>query len=330
MARHVRFHEIGSADVLKIDEVPTPDPAAKEVLVRVRALGLNRAESMYRSGRYIMDPIFPATLGFEASGIIESLGSDVTEFKVGDEISVMPTFSFADYGLYGDLVVAPLKSIIKKPQNISWETATATWMPYLTAWGALIHHSNLSAGHFVVISAASSSVALAAMDIAHSVGATPIMISRTGEKNKALENAGAKYILQLDKHDIYEEIMQITEGKGVEAVFDPVTGPLLEILIKCCRQGGNVAVYGALSHDATTIPVMDMIARQINVFGYVFMEVTNDEALFTKAKDFIVDGLTSGKLNVQIAKTFKFEEIIEATKYLESNAQFGKVVVTLD
>lgn len=330
MARHVRFHETGGPEVLKIEEVQTPEPKAGEVRIRVHALGLNRAESMYRSGRYVIEPVFPATLGYEASGFIDAVGADVKELNVGDAVSVIPAFMFDEYGLYGDLVVAPARAVVKNPQGVTWETAAATWMPYTTAWGALIDIAKVSAGDFVVLGAASSSVGLAAMEIAYSVGATPITITRKDEKIQELQDAGAKHILQVGVHDIEKEILALTNGKGARVVFDPVTGPDFENIIKATCKDAIVFIYGALSHDATPIPVMHVLGNHTTIRGYEFIEVTADDEKLARAKKFITEGMAAGKFKAKIAKTFKFEEIVEATRYLESNAQFGKVIVTID
>lgn len=330
MAKHVRFHETGGPEVLKIEEVPTPEPKSGEVRIRVHALGLNRAESMYRTGRYVIEPQFPATLGYEASGVIDAVGSEVKDFVVGDAVSVIPAFMFDEYGLYGDLVVAPARAVVKNPAGVSWETAAATWMPYTTAWGALIDIAKLKAGEFVVLGAASSSVGLAAMEIAYSVGATPIAITRKDEKVKELQDAGAKHILQVGVHDIEKEILKLTGGKGARVVFDPVTGPDFEKIIKATSKDAIVFIYGALSHDATPIPVMHILGKHTTIRGYEFIEVTADDEKLARAKKFITEGMASGKFNAKVTRTFKFEEIIQATQFLESNAQFGKVIVTID
>ncbi|MGU4921524.1 alcohol dehydrogenase, partial [Escherichia coli] len=142
--------------------------------------------------------------------VIDAVGSEVKDFVVGDAVSVIPAFMFDEYGLYGDLVVAPARAVVKNPAGVSWETAAATWMPYTTAWGALIDIAKLKAGEFGVLGAASSSVGLAAMEIAYSVGATPIAITRKDEKVKELQDAGAKHILQVGIHDIEKEILKLT------------------------------------------------------------------------------------------------------------------------
>ncbi len=330
MARHVRFHETGGPEVLKIEEVETPEPKAGEVRIRVHALGLNRAESMYRSGRYVIEPQFPATMGYEASGYIDAVGTDVEGLAVGDAVSVIPAFMFDAYGLYGDLVVAPARAVVKNPEGVSWETAAATWMPYTTAWGALIDIANLGEGDFVVLGAASSSVGLAAMEIAHSVGATPIALTRKDEKVQELLKAGAKHVLQVGVHDLEKEIMALTNGKGARVVFDPVTGPEFENIIKATSKDAIVFIYGALSHDATPIPVMHILGKHTTIRGYEFIEVTADDEKLARAKKFISEGMESGQFKAKVAKVFPFEQIVEATQFLESNAQFGKIIVTID
>jgi NADPH:quinone reductase-like Zn-dependent oxidoreductase len=329
MARHVRFHKTGGPEVLQIDEVPTPEPKAGEVRISVRALGLNRAESMYRTGRYVIEPTFPATMGYEASGVIDAVGPEVSGLSVGDSVAVIPAFMFDQYGLYGDLVIAPARAVVKNPAGVSWEVAAATWMPFTTAWGALVDLAHLCKGDFVVLSAASSSVGLAAMQIADSVGATPIAITRKGEKVDALRQAGFAHVLQTGLDDITAEIMRITGGAGARVVFDPVGGPDFENIVKATCKDAIVFIYGALSHDTTPVPVLHVLGKHTTIRGYEFIEVTANDEKLARAKAFITEGLSAGKFSPQIAKTFPFDEIVEATRFLESNAQFGKIVVKL-
>jgi NADPH:quinone reductase-like Zn-dependent oxidoreductase len=329
MARHVRFHKTGGPEVLQIDEVPTPEPKAGEVRISVRALGLNRAESMYRTGRYVIEPTFPATMGYEASGVIDAVGPEVSGLAVGDSVAVIPAFMFDQYGLYGDLVIAPARAVVKNPAGVSHEAAAATWMPFTTAWGALIDLAHLDKGDFVVLSAASSSVGLAAMQIAASVGATPIAITRKGEKVDELRQAGFTHVLQSGLDDITAEIMRITGGAGARVVFDPVGGPDFENIVKATCKDAIVFIYGALSHDTTPVPVLHVLGKHTTIRGYEFIEVTADDEKLSRAKAFITEGLSAGKFSPQIAKTFPFDEIVEATRFLESNAQFGKIVVKL-
>jgi NADPH:quinone reductase-like Zn-dependent oxidoreductase len=176
MARVVRFHETGGPEVLKIEQLDVPPPGKGEVQISVKALGLNRAESMFRRGEYIEQPDFPARIGYEAAGTVAAVGPGRDGFKVGDAVSTIPAFSMNQFGVYGDLVSAPVHAVAHHPASLSWEQAASIWMQYLTGYGALIDIADLKAGDTLVIPAASSSVGLAAIQIANRVGATPIAL----------------------------------------------------------------------------------------------------------------------------------------------------------
>ena len=224
MARVVRFHKTGGPEVLQIEEVAVPPPGKGEVQISIKALGLNRAESMFRSGQYLEDPKLPARLGYEAAGTVAALGPGVQGFKVGDAVSTIPSFSLNDYGFYGDLANAPVHAVTHYPKSLSWEEAAAVWMQYLTAYGALIDIGKLTKGDTIVIPAASSSVGLAAIQIANKVGAVPVAITRGQSKRKALLDAGAAHVIASDEQDLVKEVLRITGGKGARVVFDPVGG----------------------------------------------------------------------------------------------------------
>ncbi|WP_446744631.1 zinc-dependent alcohol dehydrogenase family protein [Silvibacterium acidisoli] len=330
MPKLVRFHEVGGPDVLKIEEVEIPTPSAGQVRIKVKAIGLNRAESMYRTGAYVEEPVFPALLGYEAAGEIEAVGPDITEFKIGDKVSVVPAFSFLDYGLYGELVLAPARAVVKHPETLSWEEAAAVWMQYVTAWGGLIEFAKLGKGDTVVISAASSSVGIAAIQIAKQVGATSIALTRTNTKVAELKAAGADFVVVTDEQDLVKEILAITGGKGAEVVFDPVGGPTFSKLAGATAIDGTMILYGALSPEPTTLSAVEVLGRHLTIRGFQLFEASTDDARLEKAKKFIVEGLASGSLKPVLAKTFPFEAIVNAHHYLESNAQIGKVVVSVN
>ena len=219
MSRVIRFNRTGGPEVLQIDNIDVAAPKAGEVQIRVKALGINRAEIMYRTGQYVIEPQFPAMLGYEAAGVVEAVGPDVTKFVVGDAVSVVPAFSFADYGLYGELVNAPAYAVVKHPENLSFIEAAATWMMFVTAYGALIEFGKLKAGETVLVGAASSSVGLAAIQIANMIGATPIALTRRNQKRQALLDAGAAHVIATQEQDLLSEVLAITDGKGARMAF---------------------------------------------------------------------------------------------------------------
>ncbi len=329
MSRVVRFHQTGGPEVLKIDTVDVPKPGAGEVRIAVKALGLNRAESMFRLGQYLEQPIFPARLGYEAAGTIESVGPGVTGLKPGDAVSTIPAFSQNQYGVYGDQVNVPAAAVAKHPPSLSWTEAAAIWMQYLTAYGALIDIAKLAAGDTLLIPAASSSVGLAAIQIANLVGATPIALTRKSDKRAELTKLGAAHVIATQEQDLVAEVNRLTGGKGARVVFDPVAGPTLERLTAATASKGIIFEYGNLSNEPTPLPLFIVLGKLLTIRGYVLFEITKDPARLERGKEFVVAGLASGKLKPVIAKTFRFDDIVAAHHYLESNQQIGKIVVAL-
>jgi NADPH:quinone reductase-like Zn-dependent oxidoreductase len=182
VSRIVEFTSYGPPEVLKFKEVPDPQPGADEIAMRVKAIGLNRAESMWRQGEYIEPVKIPARLGYEAAGIVEAVGKGVTDLKIGEPVNVIPNFSMNEYATYGDVIVVPAASVVRQPAALSFTQAASIWMMFITAYSALIEDAKAAKNDHVPISSASSSVGLAAIQIANYAGATPIALTRTSAK----------------------------------------------------------------------------------------------------------------------------------------------------
>jgi NADPH:quinone reductase-like Zn-dependent oxidoreductase len=332
MTRIVKFHEFGSADVLRIEHTELPAPSSGEVQIRVKALGLNRAEILMRSGTYIETPQLPSGLGLEAAGIVARVGAGVTGLREGDAVSVMPPISMAQSPTYAEFLNYPAHQVVRHPAALSWEAAAATWMQYLTAYGGLIDIACLAAGEPVVITAASSSVGLAAIQIANMVGAVPIAVTRRSDKAAALLQAGAHHVIaseEEEEEDLAARLLEISAGAGVRVVFDAVAGPLFEPLTAAMASNGILIEYGGLSAMPTPFPLASVLGKSLTLRGYLVHEILRDRAKLQAAQRFIVDGLTGGALSPVIARVFPFEQIADAHRYLESNQQMGKVVVTV-
>jgi NADPH:quinone reductase len=328
MSRIVRFHKTGGPQVLEIENIDLGAPGPGEVKIRVHALGLNRAEAMFRSGAYLEAPTFPARIGYEAAGDIEAVGSGVQGLSVGDAVSTIPAFSMTQHGVYGDTAIVPAHAVAKHPGNLSWLEAAAIWMQYLTAYGALVSLATITAGDAVIIPAASSSVGLAAIQIVNHLGGVSIAATRTRPKRAELLKAGAKHVIVTSEQDLAREVMAITAGRGAKISFDPVAGPALNDLAAAAADQGTIFVYGALSPDPTPFPLFPALAKNLTLRGYTLLSVTNRPDALEKAKKFVIDNLASGALKPVIAKTFPLEQIVEAHRYLESNQQVGKIIVT--
>jgi len=329
MARVVRFHETGGPEVLRVEQAEVPPPGPGEVQIAVKALGLNRAEAMFRRGQYLEEPRLPARLGYEAAGTVAAVGPGVQGFKAGDAVSTIPSFSLNDYGLYGDLANAPARAVTHHRASLSWAEAAAVWMQYLTAYGALIDIGKLTKGDTVLIPAASSSVGLAAIQIANKVDAVPVALTRGKSKRQALLDARAAHVIATDEQDLVKEVLQITGGKGARMVFDPVGGPTFNKLVQATARSGILFLYGALSAEPTPLPLFDVLAKWATIRGYVLMEITGTPERLERGKKFVKEGLADGSFKPLIARTFPLEQIVEAHRYLESNQQVGKVVVTV-
>ncbi|MER8693930.1 zinc-dependent alcohol dehydrogenase family protein [Mesorhizobium opportunistum] len=329
MARVVRFHQHGGPEVLRIEDVDLPAPGPSEVQIRVKALGLNRAEALLRAGTYIETPALPSGLGLEAAGVVEAVGEGVADFATGDAVSIIPPQSMVRWPAYGELVTYPAALAVKHPPSLDWRTAASVWMQYLTAYGALIDIARLRGGDVVVITAASSSVGLAAIQIANSVGATAIALTRTSAKKQALLEAGAAAVVVLAEADLEARLKEIAGPPGVRVVLDAVGGPIFEPLTAAMSKGGILIEYGGLSREPTPFPLAVVLGKTLTLRGYLVHEITGNPAKLEAAKAFILEGLEAGTLRPIIDRTFAFDQIVEAHRYLESNEQFGKIVVML-
>ena len=331
-AKIVRFHRIGPPEVLQLDELPLPMPNHDEVRLRVKAIGLNRAEIHFREGRYRFSPVLPSKIGYEASGIVEAAGQGVNRSWLGKTVSTIPAFPANKYGVYVEIAIVPAITIAEYPPHLSYEEGTAIWMRYITAYGALIHDGRLAKGDFVLVTAASSSVGIAAIEIARSQGAISIATTRTAKKKARLHELGADHVVVTDAEDLPARVNAITGGRGARVVFDPIGGKGLEILAAAAAPSGIIFEYGIMADDPTPYPLQLALKKHLTVKAYTLFEAVSnpdehpDE--FLKAKQYVLNGLTNGSFKPMIDRTFRLSNIVEAHRYMESNAQIGKIVVT--
>jgi len=241
----------------------------------------------------------------------------------------MPSFSMNEYTSYGEVILMPDYAVIPQPKSLSFEQAASVWMMFVTAYGALIETAKVGPGDFVVIPAASSSVGLAALQIANYAGATTIALTRTSAKRAQLLELGAQHVIATEEVDLVEEIGRITSGQGVRVVFDPVGGPTFSKLVSLLSFQGIALIYGALSPDTTSLPVLNMISKMTTVKAHNIWGTSGDEARRKTAVEYVLKGIESGKLKPVIDRTFKFDEMQDVHRYLEQNGQFGKIVVTV-
>jgi NADPH:quinone reductase-like Zn-dependent oxidoreductase len=246
MAKIVRFHRIGGPEVLKIEEVPSREPGKGEAKLRVQAIGLNRAESMFMHGYYLEPTQLPASLGYEAAGVVAGVGPGVDRGWLNKSVSTIPSFSLNQYGVVGNEVIVPVHALAEYPVHLDPTEATSIWMQYMTAYGALIELGQLKKGEFVLITAASSSAGLAAIDTVKFEGAISIATTRKSDKRPGLLAYGAEHVIVTDEEDLVSRVCEITGGAGARIIFDHIGGSLLDQLADVAAPGATIFQYGAL------------------------------------------------------------------------------------
>ena len=231
------------------------------------------------------------------------------------------------YPVLAEEAVVPASVLAAVPDSLSVVEGATVWMQYCTAYGALVPFGKVAPGDFVLITAASSSVGLAAIQIVKAQGGVSIATTRTSAKKHRLTALGADHVVATEEEDLVARVRSITGGKGARVVFDPVGGGYIETLAQATANGGTIFLYGVLSGKPTPFP-MAAFGRTIGMFGYTFGELRGTPEWETMKK-YIYDRLADGSFKPEIARTFPFDQTVEAYRYLESNQQIGKIVITL-
>lgn len=328
MAKVVRIHRHGGPEELRLEELDVGDPGAGEVRLKVEAIGLNRSEAMFRRGAYPVLPKLPTLIGYEGVGVIEAVGPGVQGFAPGQRVCVFPNTRLGEYGLYAERAIVPVRSLLAPPPNLGAVEAASIWMQYFTAL-AIIEIAHATVGDYVIIRAASSSVGLAAIQLANWAGAVSIATTRKSDKIGVLKQQGASHVIPTDEADLVAEVQRITGGKGARIIFDPIGGPDVEKLALAAAEEGIIFIYGGLSEKATPYPHWPVAMKGLSLRGWVASSIWNHPQRLERNHELILQGLALGHLKPVIAKTFPLAQIVEAHRYLESNQQVGKIVVTV-
>lgn len=326
MPKAVRFSEVGGPEVLRFEDVPAREPGNGEVRLKVAALGMNRAESMYFHGQYMEQPQLPSGLGYEVFGTVTAVGPDVDKGLIGKQIGTIPGYSMNRYPSLAEEAVVPASHLAAVPPGMSAVEAAAVWMQYGTAYGALVHFGKVGKGDYVIIPAASSSVGLAAIQIVKAEGGVAIAATRTSAKKQRLLELGADHVIATQEEDLPARVGEITGGKLARIVFDPVGGEYTSVLAQATQEEGTIYLYGMLSGQPTAYP-MTGFGKGVAVRGYTLAQMFQPERM-EEMKRYIYERLENGMFKPEVAKTFAFSETVEAYRYLESNQQVGKVVIT--
>ncbi|MEV6390136.1 zinc-dependent alcohol dehydrogenase family protein [Nocardia xishanensis] len=326
MSRVVVFDETGAPEVLRIVEEPVGNPGAGEVRVKIEAVGINRLDQMMRAGMSPRPIRLPhARLGIEATGTIDALGSGVEGWAIGDAVIVTAVPDMDSNGTYAEHIVLPADRIVARPDGLEATSAAALWVAYSTAYGALVEKAAMRPGHHVLITAASSAVGLAAIQIANQIGAIPLAVTRSAAKEPALLAAGAAAVIVSDHDDVAEATHRYTNGAGADIVLDSVMGPGLADLANAAKRFSGVLItVGWLDPRPAPYP-----ASPITMIRYMSFEHTLDPAVVHRITAFLTAGIRSGALRPIIDTVFTLDDIVAAHHYLEQGHHTGKIVATI-
>jgi NADPH:quinone reductase-like Zn-dependent oxidoreductase len=312
-------------------------PNANEGKLAVKAIGLNRAETMLRENRYIVKADLPSGLGYDASAEVIAIGSNVSSLSVGDKVITIPAFSQFKNGVYGEQAIVPENACWPWPEGMSAEEAACIGTNYTTVYFGLKSVGRLNSGDTILLTAATGGVGFAAIEIAKEMNATVIATTRKPNKVQALLDAGADHVIVTGEENLVSRVQEITNGIGVQVVFDAIAGIMIPQLFECLGQGGRCVIYGIVDPSSPQIDIMPFMVKGLSLLSHAVVYFTgypdlglpqNLEAI-KEAKEFLLPRLADGRLKPKISEVFKLEEVSEAHRALESNNQVGKIVLTV-
>lgn len=321
----IQFGSFGDAEVLHVAEVSRPEPGAGELLIRLEAASVNRADILLRSGRYHTLPPLPATPGTEGAGVIADVGAGVEGFAVGDRV-----VAWGPTGFYAEYALARAERTVPVPDVVSFATAAALPVAWLTARASLRELGRLAAGETVLIHAAGSGVGTAAIQTAKADGATVIAVVGSAEKAALVRDLGADHVLRRDRDDLLAETKRLTDGRGADLVLDLVGGATFPISVRATAAGGRVVAVANLTGEPSTIDTRDFYPRNVSILGFQF---TSRQTLgWDPRPDLaaLLAELADGRYRVVLDGVFTLEDAARAHHRVEENATLGKVVLSVE
>lgn len=327
----------GGVDVLKIQERDDPRPKRGEVVIRVKAAGINFADIMARKGIYPDAPKPPCVVGYEVAGMIESVGEGVETTRLGAEVVALTRF-----GGYSEMVRVPVAQVFDKPTTLNFEQAVAIPVTYLTAYQLLVIMGSLHAGESILIHNAGGGVGLAALDIARKIGATTYGTA-SANKHEFLQQRGFDHLIDYRTQDWQKELQRLTEGRGVELIIDPFGGNHWKKSYKALRSTGRLGMFGISTATESRVGALGLLklVAKMPWFNPVSLMNTNKAVFGTNLGHMwheaekvsgwmrtILAGVHEGWVRPHVDKAFPFEQAAAAHQYIEERRSTGKVVLT--
>ena len=315
----IQVHQFGGPEVLQLQEIPTPKPAAGQVLVRVHAAGVNPYDTYMRNGTYAIKPPLPYTPGSDAAGVIEAVGEGVTKFKSGARVYTARTVS----GAYAEYALALESQVHALPEKISFPQGAGVWVPYGTAITALIHHAHACPGETVLIHGASGGVGTAAAQFARAIGLIVFGTAGTQKGMDLAKKEGAHQTFDHGKAGYSDEIMQATGGRGADVILEMLANVNLSTDLKLLAMNGRVIIIG--NRGEITINPRDLMARRGTAKGFTLWGVPEPELVEIHAA--IGAGLESGTLRPIVGKELPLKDAAKAHVDVLAPGAHGKIVL---
>ena len=317
----IRVQSPGGQDVLKYEEVSDPKPGPGQVLVKLHAIGVNFIDVYHRTGLYKLP--LPFTPGMEGSGVVESVGTDVTEVQLGDRVAYAMTV-----GAYAELAVVPSRQLVKIPATMDFSSAAAVMLQGMTAH--YLTHSTyaIQPGDTILVHAAAGGAGLLIAQMAKRCGARVIGTVSTEEKARLARSAGVDEVILYTQADFEAEVKRLTEGKGLPVVYDSVGKTTYEKSLNCLRPRGMMVLFG---QSSGAVPPIDpgILAAKGSLYltrpSLGHYSATREE-LVSRADD-VIGWVSKGELKLRIEKTFALSDAAEAHRELESRRTTGKLLI---
>lgn len=315
----IRVHEFGGPEVLRLEEVPEPKPGKGEVLVQVKAIGVNPIETYIRSGTYALKPELPYIPGWECAGVVEAVGEGVTSVRVGDRVYTSGTLT----GVYAEKTLVKEQTVHSLPDRISFEQGGAVDIAYSTAYHALMQRARGVPGETVLVNGATGGVGIASVQLARNAGMKVIGTGGT-EKGRALVlSQGAHYVVDHRSPDWADQVMRITEGSGVDIVLEMLANVNLAKDLTVLSRNGRVAVIG--NRGTIEINPRDTMNRRAEIIGVLLLLATEEEKKSIRAA--LYAGLSNGTLNPIIGLTYPLVQAAEAHRKILEGGACGKILL---
>ena len=318
----ITLTEFGPADRLTWADAPDPGPAPGEVLIRLAAASVNRADLLLRSGRYHTLPPLPLVPGGEGAGTVVAVGSDVDGFAPGDRV-----VAWGAQGFYAELVAVDARRVVAVPDGVGFESAAALPIAWLSAWHCLHTLGQVRAGEVVLVHAAASGVGSAAIQIVRDAGASVIAVVGSPEKAQWVRELGAEEVLDRHRDDIVEQVHKLTDGRGAEVALDLAGGQAFADSLRAVGHGGRVAAMANVALSPSTIDTRDFYPKNVTIHGFQFTNLQKHGWDPRPDLRTLLDGVAEGRFTVPIDSRFPLTDAASAHLRLESGATQGKIVL---